>query len=128
MTAKYSHHGVPLKLLRGYVSKSSAALNPLTVTQLACEQPWSMLPYRHSIVIHGFLLQTLYIHVYCTLPLGNSSLYTIALHLLAEGFALYLCHCATKGMHLWQLILCFCVYIIVIVARRVGVSKAPPVP
>ena len=28
-----------IKLLKGYVSKSSAALNPLTITQLACERP-----------------------------------------------------------------------------------------
>ena len=32
-----SAHRVRIKLLRGYVSKSSAALNPLTITQLACE-------------------------------------------------------------------------------------------
>ena len=32
-----SAHRERIKLLRGYVSKSSAALNPLTITQLACE-------------------------------------------------------------------------------------------
>ena len=32
-----SAHRGRIKLLRGYVSKSSAALNPLTITQLACE-------------------------------------------------------------------------------------------
>ena len=31
-----SHRG-RMKLLRGYISKSSAALNPLTITHLACE-------------------------------------------------------------------------------------------
>ena len=34
--ARSAHRG-RIKLLRGYVSKSSAALNPLTITQLACE-------------------------------------------------------------------------------------------
>ena len=34
--ARSAHRG-RMKLLRGYVSKSSAALNPLTITQLACE-------------------------------------------------------------------------------------------
>ena len=34
--ARSAHCG-RIKLLRGYVSKSSAALNPLTTTQLACE-------------------------------------------------------------------------------------------
>ena len=34
-----SGHCGRIKLLRGYVSKSSAALNPLTITQLACERP-----------------------------------------------------------------------------------------
>ena len=34
--ARSAHCG-RIKLLRGYVSKSSAALNPLTITQLACE-------------------------------------------------------------------------------------------
>ena len=32
-----SAHCGRIKLLRGYVSKSSAALNPLMITQLACE-------------------------------------------------------------------------------------------
>ena len=32
-----SAHRGPIKLLRGYVSKSSAALNPLTIKKLACE-------------------------------------------------------------------------------------------
>ena len=32
-----SAHRRRMKLLRGYVSKSSDALNPLTITQLACE-------------------------------------------------------------------------------------------
>ena len=32
-----SAHGGRIKLLRGYVSKSSAALSPLAITQLACE-------------------------------------------------------------------------------------------
>ena len=35
--ARSTHHG-RIKLLRGYVSKSSTALNPLTITQLACER------------------------------------------------------------------------------------------
>ena len=35
--ARSAHCG-RIKLLRGYVSKSSAALNPLTITQLACER------------------------------------------------------------------------------------------
>ena len=34
--ARSAHRG-RIKLLRGYVSKSSAVLNPLTITQLACE-------------------------------------------------------------------------------------------
>ena len=34
--ARSAHRG-RIKLLRGYVPKSSAALNPLTITQLACE-------------------------------------------------------------------------------------------
>ena len=34
-----SAHRERIKLLRGYVSKSSPALNPLTITQLACERP-----------------------------------------------------------------------------------------
>ena len=33
----HNEHRGRMKLLRGYVSKSSAALNPLTITQLACE-------------------------------------------------------------------------------------------
>ena len=33
-----SAHRRRIKLLRGYVSKSSAALNPLTITQLAYER------------------------------------------------------------------------------------------
>ena len=33
----HSAHRGRIKLLKGYVSKSSAALNPLTITQLACE-------------------------------------------------------------------------------------------
>ena len=32
-----SAHRGRIKLLRGYIFKSSAALNPLTITQLACE-------------------------------------------------------------------------------------------
>ena len=35
--ARSAHRG-RIKLLRGYVSKSSAALNLLTITQLACER------------------------------------------------------------------------------------------
>ena len=35
--ARSAHRG-RINLLRGYVSKSSAALNPLTITQLACER------------------------------------------------------------------------------------------
>ena len=35
--ARSAHRG-RIKLLRGYVSKSNAALNPLTITQLACER------------------------------------------------------------------------------------------
>ena len=35
--ARSAHRG-RIKLLRGYVSKSSAALNPLTITQLASER------------------------------------------------------------------------------------------
>ena len=34
--ARSAHRG-RMKLLRGYVSKSSADLNPLTITQLTCE-------------------------------------------------------------------------------------------
>ena len=34
--ARSAHRG-RIKLLRGYVSKSIAALNPITITQLACE-------------------------------------------------------------------------------------------
>ena len=34
--ARSAHRG-RIKLLRGYVSNSSAALNPLTFTQLACQ-------------------------------------------------------------------------------------------
>ena len=34
--ARSAHRG-RIKFLRGYVSKSRAALNPLTITQLACE-------------------------------------------------------------------------------------------
>ena len=36
--ARSAHRG-RIKLLRGYVSKSSASLNPLTITQLACKRP-----------------------------------------------------------------------------------------
>ena len=35
--ARSAHRG-QIKFLRGYVSKSSAAVNPLTITQLACER------------------------------------------------------------------------------------------
>ena len=35
--ARSAHRG-RIKFLRGYVSKSSAAVNPLTITQLACER------------------------------------------------------------------------------------------
>ena len=35
--ARSVHRG-PIKFLRGYVTKSSAAVNPLTITQLACER------------------------------------------------------------------------------------------
>ena len=46
---KITHYA--FKLLRGYVSKSSAALNPLTITWLACElsmrgRPVAALPKR----------------------------------------------------------------------------------
>ena len=34
---RLAHRG-RIKLLRGYVSKSSTAVNPLTITQLACER------------------------------------------------------------------------------------------
>ena len=34
----HSAHRGRIKLLRGYVPKSSAALNPLTITQLDCER------------------------------------------------------------------------------------------
>ena len=37
----HSAHSERIKLLRGYVSKSSAVPNPLTITQLACERPRS---------------------------------------------------------------------------------------
>ena len=46
--ARSVHRG-RMKLLRGYVSKSSAALNPLTITQLAFEL--SMHAQRRVIVI-----------------------------------------------------------------------------
>ena len=35
--ARSAHRG-RIRFLRGYVSKSSAAVNPLTITQLACER------------------------------------------------------------------------------------------
>ena len=35
--ARSAHRG-RIKLLNGYVSKSSAALNPLMITQIACER------------------------------------------------------------------------------------------
>ena len=43
ISSKMNDHGKQIdisrlvSMLRGYVSKSSAALNPLTITQLACE-------------------------------------------------------------------------------------------
>ena len=49
-----------IKLLRGYVFKSSAALNPLTITQLACELSMrgtcrsrtAMLGPSHQLAVH----------------------------------------------------------------------------
>ena len=42
----HSAHRGQIDLLRGYVSKSSAALNPLTITQVACERELGRGPVR----------------------------------------------------------------------------------
>ena len=53
-----SAHRGRIKLLRGYVSNSNSALNPLTITQLACERPRgrSRTALRgpvHQLEVHG---------------------------------------------------------------------------
>ena len=83
---------------RKIVPKFSAALNPLTITQLACERPQGrlrtvlhgpahQLAVRRRIIIsnnnnHGMRPDIRYV----TLPLSNSSL----LHLLRRGFSFVL--------------------------------------
>ena len=47
-TSRSAHRG-RIKLLRGFVSKTSAALNPLTITQLACERHRG----RSQTALHG---------------------------------------------------------------------------
>ena len=75
-----SAHRGRIKLLRGYVSKSSAALNPLTTTQLACELSmrgrsrmpggvaWPILSisgahahYAYNSTAHAYV----HVHMYC---------------------------------------------------------------
>ena len=50
--ARSAHRG-RIKFLRGYVSKSSAAVNPLTITQLACEVARTVCVARPSPSISG---------------------------------------------------------------------------
>ena len=91
--ARSAHHG-QTKLLRGYVSKSSAALNQLKIMQLACERPRG----RSQTVLRGpahqFAVRMRIIISNNIINYGTRYLYydnrqffsTTALHLLRRGF------------------------------------------
>ena len=53
-TKSFRHRG-RIKLLREYVSKSSDALNTLTITQLACER--GLVVYRSRTALRGLAYQ-----------------------------------------------------------------------
>ena len=99
-----------------YISKSSAALNPLTITELACERPrgrsrTALRVFLYSSHLHIYILirkknqlavrmriingtwSARYGTVHGALPLGNSSLLHVCIIILhciyyAGGFAL----------------------------------------
>ena len=93
-----STHRGRIKLLRGFVSKSSAVLNPLIVTLLACELrgrllrgPAHQLAVRMRIIIisnnNNYGTWPGYGTVRSILPIGNFSLLLRCI-CYAEGFAL----------------------------------------
>ena len=68
--ARLAHRG-RIKLLRGYVSKSSAALNPLTITQLACELSMrgrsrtALLGPTHQLAVRMRIMRIIVLHCAC---------------------------------------------------------------
>ena len=106
-----AHRG-RIKLVRGHVSKSSAALNPLTITQLACDRPRGRSrtalrgPAHQLAGAHAKLWYVARYGTVCgTLPLGNSSLLLRCIDLLCGGF----CTLSLCGKQVWYVV-CMLMY------------------
>ena len=108
------HHG-RINILRGYVSKSSVALNPLTITQLACER-YAWRGPAHQLAVRMHIIITM--HPSNRPCAGN----------LAESLHFSAFHYTCTYLHATVKSVCFCflaflIYTIIIATIIIAVIK-----